>query len=152
MTKKKFTREVEITPAFDKRDPDPHKDYGVHGCDLRMILKGAAGAVQFLLFTNWHLPHVTEGMVDRLNGPHDIKIFMLPLPADVGYHSRAPMYEGQEPTSDSCSYIGGKSCYYDGSGLQAEKVYDILLREGSEGVWKYLEKYYNETFGEGGVL
>jgi hypothetical protein len=55
------------------------------------------------------------------------------------------MWDGQEPISDDCDILGGK-CYYDGSGLNAEPVYELLLREGSDGVWKSLGEYYNECF------
>lgn len=45
-------RITEITPAWDKRDPDPKKNYGIHGCELRMYLKGELGTVQFIVYTN----------------------------------------------------------------------------------------------------
>jgi hypothetical protein len=149
----KFKREVEITPAFDRRDTDPKKNYGIHGCDLRMVLTGPAGAVQFVLFTNWHLPHVMEETVKKTVGTTldeiGIKVRFLPMAADLGYHSLVPMYDGEEePTNKSCPYLGGRPCYYDGSGLNAERVYEVLLKEGSEGVWKYLEGYYYDTFEE----
>ena len=50
---------VKFYPAFDRRK-DPKGNYGIHGVDMRMILKGDKGAVQFVLYTNWHLPHVQE--------------------------------------------------------------------------------------------
>jgi hypothetical protein len=176
-TREKFERIVEMQPAFDKRDPDPRKNYGIHGVTLRMILKGAEGAVQFVLYTNWQLPHVMEEQLAR--GDH---LFCEPLPADLGYHSPRPMYEGHEPmgakrtkfidndgrfdevyplntldkiieseptgTFDPCPYLDGKPCYYDGSGLQAERIYNVLLAEGSDGVWRALEEYYRSTFHE----
>ena len=37
-------------------------------------------------------------------------------------------------------------CYYDGSGLNADKLRDIMLEKGSDAVWKELEDYYHETF------
>ncbi len=43
-------------------------------------------------------------------------------------------------------HILGVPCYYDGSGLAAEKVFRILCDEGSDGVWKYLEEYYMNVF------
>lgn len=45
-----MTREriVEFTPAFDKRSSDPSKDYGIHGVDMRMVLKGENAATQFV--------------------------------------------------------------------------------------------------------
>lgn len=126
---------ITFYPAYDKRSTDPKKNYGVHGVDLRMVLKGELGAVQFMLYTNWHLPHI-EGRIDK------------PLPADLGYHSFKPMYEGQEAIRKECEFLGGKPCYYDGSTLNAERIYNVLLESGSDGVWKELESFYVETFDE----
>lgn len=134
-------RTITFGAAWDKRDPNPSKNYGVHGVDLRFVLKGAKGAVQFVLYTGWMLPHVTKEFEAK-----GLKMTN-PLPADLGYHSHVPMYEGQSVIEDHCSYIGGP-CYYDGSGLNAEPVFDTLLSEGSDGVWRKLEEYYVETFGE----
>ena len=133
-------RIVELTPAYDKRDPNPGKNYDVHGVNLRMVLKGKRGAVHFLLYTDWHLPSVRDWL--EAKGYHND-----PLPADVGYHSPVPMYEGQEPISEACEYLDGKPCYYDGSGLAAEDMFDTLTREGDAGVWRELEAYYERTFG-----
>lgn len=139
-------RIVTFNPAFDKRHANPSKNYGIHGVELRMVLKGDLGAVQFVLYTNWHLKHVQEELDAKppfsSRYPH---ISCHPMPSDLGYHSPKPMYDGQN-TMGKCEYLNGKPCYYDGSGLNAEKVYDVLLNEGSDGVWKYLENYYNETF------
>lgn len=44
------TRLVEWTPAYDKQPK-----YGIHGMELRFVLKGPEGATQFLLYTNWLL-------------------------------------------------------------------------------------------------
>jgi hypothetical protein len=167
-------------PAYDKRDPDPKKDYGIHSVELRMVLKGPEGAVQFVVLTNWQLPHVAKEterrallgkLTDSLMG-----CLFNPLPADLGYHSRKQMYEGQLPmgaekfdfdqkeilkgatgdieiptrvatgTFTPCEYVDGGPCYYDGSTLNAGRVFDVLLREGSAGVWRELRKFYTETF------
>mgnify|MGYP001423315064 CR=1 FL=1 len=130
-------RRVEFSPAFDKRHVDPRKNYGVHGVDLRMYLIGPEGAVQFVLYTDWHLPHVDAEL--RAKGSR-----IQPTPADLGYHSRVPQYEDQA-SRDDCHLLGGP-CYYDGSCLNAERIYDVLLREGSDGVWRELEAYYREIF------
>jgi hypothetical protein len=154
-------RITKITPAWDRRDPDPEKNYGIHGCDLRMVLVGELGAVQFVLMTGWFTNAVRA---EKGTGVGNL----YPLPADLGYHSPVPMYDGQtrigelvfdkgdilkEPTKipekdlPNCEYLG-KPCYYDGSGLAAEETFDILTSEGSDGVWKHLEKYYIARFGE----
>lgn len=139
---------IQFYPAFDKRNPNPSKDYGIHGVDLRMILKGEKGVVQFVLYTNWHLPHVQEELYRKAVGKDQfyLNTIFSPLPADLGYHSLAPTYEGQNVCSESCQYLDGRPCYYDGSGLNAEKIYEVLLKEGSDGVWRELEEFYNDVF------
>lgn len=37
-------RITKFYPAFDKRSSIPGKNYGIHGVELRMILKGNKGA------------------------------------------------------------------------------------------------------------
>jgi len=137
-----FQRVVEFRPAFDKRNADPHKNYGIHGVDMRMVLVGDRGAAQFVLYTGWHLPHVVSEFKASGRSLGD------PLPADLGYHSREPRYEGQTAASESCEYLGGCPCYYDGSGLNAERVFDALRAEGGEAVWRELEDFYNQIFAE----
>lgn len=146
-------RIVEIEPAFDKRSADPKKNYGIHGCNLRMVLKGPDGAVQFLLYTNWQLPHVAKeqdmkilskaGLLDYV----DLHVTYHPMPADLGYHSRKPQFEDQK-SMGPCEYCDGADCYYDGSGLNAEPVYLKLLEGGSDAVWKELENFYRSIFEE----
>ena len=108
-----------------------------------------------------------------------------PLPADLGYHSPVPRYDGQQavgaqrtqwremtteerttlhvpaglkipfavPTDTwtPCPWLDGRRCYADGSSLNAEPVFQRLLREGDAGVWQALEEYWQETFGELGA-
>jgi len=141
MEKMKMEKIINFEPAYDKRNSDPNKNFGVHGVNIRFVLKGDKGAVQFLLYTSWHLPHVTKEL--KVKGYE-----FDPLPADLGYHSLVPIYEGQHIMSKSCIYLDGKPCYYDGSRLATDKIYNVLLEEGDEGIWRELEKYYKDIFGE----
>jgi hypothetical protein len=161
---REFQRLVEFSPAYDHG-----REGGCHGVELRMVLKGPEGAVQFLLFTNWMLPETREKW-GPLPSDHPC---VRPMPVDLGYHSPKPMYEGQEPMRHIykfpkfptnfetweggepgvygdpviCPYLDGDvPCYYDGSGLNAEPVFERLLREGSDGVWAVLEEYYEQVF------
>lgn len=138
-------RIVELTPAWDKRSLDPNKNYGIHGVELRMVLKGPEGAYQFVLYTNWQLPHVAKEFETKLADPRWPHLFHAPQPADVGYHAATPQYEGHTAISTQCPYVNGP-CYYDGSGLQAIVMFDLLTREGSDGVWKELERLYRHRF------
>lgn len=139
-----FERIVEFEPAHDcirlpcrwgkeTCKPGSGGSHGIGAVSMRMVLVGPKGAVQFVLYTGWYMeetPHRGEA-----------------LPADLGYHAREPMYEEQH-SMGPCGYLGGADCYYDGSGLNADAIFDILRREGGEAVWKALEGYYRATFDD----
>jgi hypothetical protein len=114
-------RIMEFSPAYDRGTK-----HEVHGVDLWMVLKGPEGAVQFVLHTNWQLPHVTRRMLCEFlekgatHGPY----CFLPQPC------------------------GGALCVRFGHTIGATaRVFEVLLKEGSDGVWRELEKFYKETFG-----
>ena len=138
-------REIEFTPAFDRRDPDPSKNYGIHGVEMRWYLTGPLGAIQFVVFTNWHLPHVQAELNAKTPSSNFPYLMHSPAPTDVGYHSPTPQYEGQE-TMGPCPHLGGAPCYYDGSGLRAEEWFKVLVESGSEAIWKLMEEEYRRLF------
>ena len=146
-------RIIRFRPAYDKRHPtDPRKNYGIHGVELAFYLKRNNRAVQFILYTNWQLPEVMEELKARryevIDG--DAHWMERPMPADLGYHSPVPMYDGQGLIRDNCELVGGGPCFCDGSSLNAERIYEVLLREGDDGVWRELEEYYKDTFAPEG--
>jgi hypothetical protein len=63
-------------------------------------------------------------------------------------HTNWRMRDGQEALTAQCQDLGGKPCFYDGSRLDAERIYKTLLEKGSEGVWEELAKYHGSTFGK----
>jgi hypothetical protein len=128
-----FEKIVTFSAAFDRRHTDPNKNYGIHGVELRMVLRGPLGATQFLLYTNWMLPHVTLQLPNALQRP---------LPSDRGYHWSTPQYEGQK--CRDCDLLPSGKCYYDGSSLSADDTFRLLLEKGDAGVWGDLEEFYNE--------
>lgn len=136
-----FVHRVDFLPAFDKRHADPHRNYGIHGVDMRMTLIGSVGAISFSVFTNWHLPHVAAEQWERPE-----RTLLSPMAADIVYHAKTPQYEGQQRRDKVCEYLG-VPCYHDGSATAAEEVFGLLLREGGEGVWKHLRERYREQFG-----
>lgn len=139
-------RKFVVTPAYDKRD----EGYGQGCATMWFYVIGPKGAVQFSCMTGWY-PHVIKKttLTDwsdwaelwvRDLGPHDKS-----LPSDLGYHSPIPMYDGQSLISNKCDVLHGP-CYYDGSGLNANKPFSILVHEGSDRLWEFLEMYYHDTF------
>lgn len=176
-----FKRIIEWTKAFDKRDKDPKKNYGIHGMEIRFVLRGPLGAVQFLLFTNWMMPHIAKKYEHSKECTKYDFCTNRPMPADLGYHSLKPTYEGQLPvgaakltwvdnpdygkkdvsflsglkeipkteptgTFTPCPYLDGAPCYYDGSGLDAEKAFNTLVAHGDEALWRLLERRYKAYF------
>ena len=136
-------RRIEFYPAYDKRDPDPTKSYGIGSVMVRFLLIGERGAIQFLFSSGWVLPHVAkeyEAMPGR-----NVADCLKPMGFDLGYHSHTPMYEGQELQDENCDVLGGP-CYYDGSGLAADEVLQILITEGHDAVWERLEQEYTRRF------
>lgn len=134
-------REMVIRPAYDKRPK-----YGIHGVEMAWYVRGAKGVIQFLLYTNWFLPEVQEELDAKpRSDPRFTHLSCHPMPADIGYHSPKPMYDGQEMFSEECVILGGV-CYYDGSGLNAKRFYDLMVREGGEALWLALEQEYREIF------
>lgn len=152
---KNLERIIKLEPGFDcirfeckfnsdKCKPGEGGSHGRAGLDIRFVVKGKKGAIQFLLYTGW-LPQKTEpsGIGTRwIEKWSRTEV----LPADLGCHSKKPLYEGQEIVSDSCEYCDGKPCYYDGSGLQASNAMYTLVNGGGEALWQFLEEYYNATF------
>jgi len=132
-------KKIEFDPAFDRRDSDPKKNYGIHGVNIRFLYGDKeVGYVQFVIYTNWMLKSCRKKWDDYVQALH-----LLPMSADLGYHSKVPMYEGQTPMP-KCNLLD--TCYYDGSTLDAEPVFEVLVEQGLEALWKKLEEYYNETF------
>jgi hypothetical protein len=140
---------LEIVPAFDKRNSDPSRNYGIHGAEFRFYAIGPAGVIQFVIYSNWHLPHVHRELLNKCNPGREYGRFcsLEPMAADIGYHSPVAMYEGQTPLTDSCPLLNGRKCFYDGSGLNAQRYFDIMVSEGHESLWKSLDEYYYERFG-----
>jgi hypothetical protein len=141
-----LTRELVMAPAWDRRNEGDGR-YGQHCAEQRWYLKGLLGAIQFILFTGWG-----AGMIVQPDAPwQELHIkntdrynFNAPLPADLGYHSPTPRYENQHAMD--CHVLPEGKCYYDGSGLNADRIFSILIHKGGEAVWEALEEYYAETF------
>ena len=134
-----FTRIIRFSMPFDKRHSDPSKNYGIHGMDNIYILVKDKKAVQFMICLPVYLDHVVEELSLKPNPSFRV------LAADVGYHSPTPMYENQS-VMGQCDIIGGE-CYYDGSGLHAEEVWQEWQETGDwEWIWIKLEEIWNNYF------
>jgi len=141
-----YVRTLQMIPPFDKRHSEPSKNYGIHGMEIRFELIKNNRAVQFVVYSNIFLPHLYDEWDNNKENriKSHLRLFFKPLGADVGYHSPTSMYESQN--SDDCHLLKGGKCYYDGSGLKAEKWVDIWLKEGNDKIWEMLEEEWKEVF------
>ncbi len=141
----KLARVVKFYPAYNKMA----EGRGRHGVNLLMALKGDdKGAVSFSLYTNWYLPDDTISLIkSTVSADTEMKIetFFTPQPAGIDYHSLIMLSE-YDAKIDRCDLLDGQPCYSDGSVTASTHVYNLLLTEGDEAVWKYLEEYYRQLF------
>lgn len=149
----KFKKKIIFRPAYDRRHPDPKKDYGIHGVECWFYLIGEKGVVQFKVYTQWMLPHVQQEHDDRcmrnikMNAEYSDKTFEWnyhPKAWDIGYHSPVPLYEGQTKM-ERCDFFEG-GCYYDGSSTAADEYLEVLIAKGSKAIWKKMKEYYRNVF------
>jgi len=137
-----FVRSVRFRAGYDcKNVPCKHEvkgEHGIAGVEMTMILLGEKGATQFKLLTNWYPS--TVSMPSWMTA-HDYR----GTPADLGHHWFTPTYE-DEWHSDYCDILHPdepeKGCYYDGSGVAADRVFERLVDDGEDGVWDELERLY----------
>lgn len=125
--------------------PKSGGSHGVHGLTMRFTSKGEKGAVQFVLYTGW-LPQYAKP--DTINSLY-VKEWGAGtscMPADLGYHSKVPMYDGQDVTQDYCTYCDGAPCYCDGSGLNSIDAMYTLVNGGDKALWSFLDNYYQHIF------
>lgn len=139
MPSEEFRREIRFDAAYGERPK-----YGQHCVNIRWYLHGPKGVIQFVIYTGWY-----KGCIPT---PTDWRFMQVdkagigePMPADLGYHSLVPRYKGQDPMKP-CLLLPQGYCYYDGSSLNAYRVFSIMVHEGDEAVWQELERYYHSTF------
>lgn len=124
----------EFQPGYVCRDRGM-KGHGLHGMEVRWLLRGPNGGAQFVLFTDWLPGRKSQRSIADL----------YPMGADVGYHSPVPRFDGHDPMFTECDLIpGGGPCYYDGSGMRAETLTEMFKVAGEPVIWAELESVYDE--------
>lgn len=141
-----FRREIRFRPAFDKRSSDPSKNYGIGSMMMWFYLIGPNATIQFALSTSWYPKHLRAHVFDGSALPAS---YHHASGTDIGYHAPAPQYEGQRSMAESCEFLDGKPCYYDGTSLGGADLFDRFVVEGEDVVWKTLREWYDNRFGGG---
>lgn len=138
---------VVFTPGYNCPAAGP-ESHGVHGMEIMWLLRGPAGAVHFVAYTDWIPGRLSAGHGLSPAGSYSWESYRhpgemdYPDGADLGYHAHVPQWEGQT-AGDVCAWIGAR-CFCDGSGLAAAD----LAREfrnsprGEHVIWEALEGRY----------
>lgn len=134
-----FARRVSFAAAYDKRDPNPSKNYGIHGVRITFAVIRDGEGLTFSVLTNWQLPHVqAEADAQKSKPGRDYR----PMAFGVDIHRKVPTYEDQAPI-ENCSITGG-DCYFDGSALLGESFLETLITGGDEALFARMEKQFEE--------
>ena len=141
--REEFDTEIHVEPGHAiRKTKGDGQNYGVHSMGIRFLLHGPKATVQFLMWTG-----LTPEQVPAQYG--DEWVHRAPMAADLGYHADAPTYEGQEEYGHfDCDFRPSGKCFYDGSGLNAERLLPIALMDGHGGVFRALQTYYDNVFGD----
>jgi hypothetical protein len=129
-----IVREIYLSAAWDKRSPEPSKNYGIHGCEWVFVVRRNDCAISWrVMSTDWYLPHVRKELEAKRSSPMHLPDGL----GDLGYHSHKPTYP-EQMSMHKCDWLGGKPCYYDGSGLQSNELFDRVVADPTL-LWQELE-------------
>lgn len=134
-------RRVLFSPAWDRRNHDPEKNYGVSGVNIRMALIVGDWAAELVLMTPWMLPAVQawhKSLEPRIGAR------VIPT-CDACVHHRGGTGEF---TSDKCHLFPGVSCEnVPVSSFEGDRLYSLLVEAGEEAVWDALAKMIEREKG-----
>lgn len=131
---------IKILPGWDKRATNE----SYHGCEVVFILRGDKGVLTFAVVTDWAPMAVQQ---QHMNGVQRTNVIGIqPKPIDVVWHSPTPPDLPYKPMHTDCPYLDG-DCYAAISKREAEALRDVLIREGSVGVWRAMGQLYRSDAG-----
>lgn len=151
-------REIKFVPC-------PMRDGTESSLEVWFQVIGELGITEFQLESNWYTNTIVDLRLKEMKRDVALQkedfllkhVWMNPNPLNVCYFSPVRISEDDSMWMDGDVFHAPNMmpCYY---GYRYEKevdgrwttefVYEKLLREGNNGVWKFLEDYYVEVFGE----
>lgn len=102
-------------------------------------LRGEGLAVNWSYFADEHLPETIEALTHHV-GWRD----SFPVGGPRSYHAATRSHEWEYQT-EGCELLG-LPCYSDSSYLAGKEGMALLLTEGNEAVWRWLEDYWRAMF------
>ncbi len=135
----KFGRITIFKPAWDKRNPEPSKNYGIHPVHCLMVLKGKKGAVHFSFATGMLLDSTMEDYIKNGIAKYEMASFghhylNKPMGFDVGYHSPKPMFDGQEINHPTKMRVA-----------KGKKILVLINPPYGDGIWYQIQQFNSDT-------
>lgn len=132
-------REFHVRAAYDKRDADPRKNYGVHGVEIEFVVKRSGAAVNCFWMTDWQCQSTLDWWKAAGLDQHTTRFDGL---GDLGWHSPIKLDKWDTKISSPCPHTGG-DCYYSGTGLGAQELFRKWV-EAPDIIWPELEQRLEE--------
>lgn len=131
-----FTHKISLAAAYDKRN-DPKGNFGIHGVHIYFSVEKDQKGITFSVSTGWHLPHIDRtGWQDFMEEP---------MAFGVDYHK--PHGSEDDYYTEHCEITGGK-CWGGGSACLGEEFLAVLVEQGSDGLFKRMERQFALWCGE----
>lgn len=148
-----FTREVTVTPAYDctRVQPCVHGgeqcaakgpyNHGKREAEMRLALITDNAEVSLVVRTGWWLPETVTSLRHNLDTMGAWLSWHSPkeIPGTEAIYTRDP---------ERCQRSWAE-CWADMSGLASHEGARLLVTEGTDAVWTWLEGMYHEVFGGG---
>jgi hypothetical protein len=117
-----------------------------HAADMIFALRGPKGAVTCAFYTDWYtLPAQEAALYDGIKR-------VQPTADEFVFHSPRMTADTSKTPETGCMYVTGGLCYHYTSVKTAEYLRDILLAEGSDGVWREMATRYRSATGSIGNM
>jgi hypothetical protein len=131
-----LSQTIKVIAGWDHRP----QGESYHGCELVFILRGEKGVLTFAFVTDWAPMAVQQQYMNGVQRTNVIGV--QPKPIDVVFHSPTPPALPHQAQREDCPYIEGGICYAAVSKREAEALRDVMLKEGSIGVWRCMGQLY----------
>jgi hypothetical protein len=140
MKKEILEHKVFFSPAFDKRDPNPSKNYGIGSVRIHFFVKGEKGGIEWTVSTGMFLKKThAEWLINFPKSEEGDGIGH-----EIAYHAKKKQHEGQEKHNGDCTLTDLPYCYNDAGFCAGGELYEKFVEQGEEIVWKTLEEWHRE--------
>lgn len=141
MSKQPFriSRRKYTDAAFDFRNLDSDKNYGIGSERIFYAYCGELGTVAWYVLTGKFVPHVAKELNDK--DPDHLKR-LYPMAGSLDYHYRQNPCNGASKRAQ-CTWLDSQPCWMEIADSEyAEKTLQLWQEYNDDAIFAYLEKLY----------